>query len=111
MAGTIVQNLWDRCYPLSGMSERKNVHDRADASPPMSQPLAVQINPMNPETTNCPASCKKDIPFRNAFLLPKSMILRSSRPSLDLFLKIWASVPTLYPYKWANSALNSSTCR
>ena len=54
MAGTVVQGLWDRCHPLSSMSERKNVQGGVAASPSMQQPLSGrdksygQDNPKRP---------------------------------------------------------------
>ena len=80
MAGTVAQNLWDRCHPLPCMSERKDVHDGAAASLPMQQPLAMGINLMNHATTNCPASCEIDVLLRHGLLLPKTTHHRSSHP-------------------------------
>ena len=111
MAGTVVQDLWDRCHPLSRMSERKDVHGDAAASLSMQQPLAVEINPMNNATTNGPASCENDILFRHGPLLPKITNPRSSRPSVDLFVKILAPVTNQYRYKRANKAPYPPACR
>ena len=101
MAGTVVQDLWDRRHPLSRMSERKNVQGGAAASLSMPRPLAVEMNPMNHLLTNGPASCENDTLFRHGPLWPKTTKSRPSRPSLDLFVKILTPVTNLYPYKWA----------
>ncbi len=45
MAATALQDLWDRCYPLSRMSEGKNVDGGVAAALSMQQPLAVEIIP------------------------------------------------------------------
>ena len=102
MAGTALQDLWDRCHPLSRLSERKDVQDSAAASLSMPQPLTVEINPMNHKTPNTPASCEKTILFRHGPLLPKTTHPLSSRPSVDRFVKIWAPVTNQYRYKRAN---------
>ena len=111
MAGTTVQDLWDRCHPLSSMSERKDVHDSAAVSLSMQQPLAVEINPMNRATLNCPASCENYILFRHGPLLPKITNPRSSRLSTHLFVKILAPITNQYRYKRANKAPYSPACR
>ena len=102
MAGTVIQNLWDRCDPLSRMSERKDVHNSAAASLSMPQPLVIEITPMNHAPTNGPASCEKVILFRHGSLLPKTMTPRSSLPSVGLLTRIWTPVTNLYRYKRAN---------
>ena len=104
LAGTALQNLWDRSHLLSGVSGRKNVQGGTAASSPMQQPLAVEINPMNQTTINGPASRENDIPFRHGPLLPKITNPRSSRPSVDLFVMILALVKNLYRYQTANTA-------
>jgi len=111
MAGTVVQDLWDRRHPLSRMSERKNVHGGVAASLSMQQPLAVEINPMNKATTNGPASCENDILFRHGPLLPKITNPRSSPLSVDLFVKILAPITNPYRYKRANKAPYPPACR
>ena len=111
MAGTALQDLWDRCHPLSSMSERKDVHDGVAASLSMQQPLAVKINPMNHATTNGPASCENYILFRHGPLLPKIANPRSSRPAVDLFVKMLAPMTDQYRYKRGNKALYSPACR
>ena len=111
MAGAVVQDLWDRCHPLTRMSERKDVHGGAAASLSMPRPLAVELNPMNNATTNCPASCENYILFRHGPLLPKITHPRSSRPSVDLFVKILAPVTNPYRYKRANKTPYPPACR
>ena len=110
MAGTVAQDLWDRCLPLSRMSERKNVHGGVPASSPMPQPLTVEINPMNHKTPNTPASCEKTILFRHGPLLPKTTHSRSSRPSVERLVKIPAPVTNLYRYKRANTVPDPPPC-
>ena len=107
----LLQDLWDRCHPLSRMSERKDVHGGVAASRSMQQPLAVEINPMNHAPTNGSASCENDILFRHGPLLPKITNPRSSRPSVDLFVKILAPVTNPYRYKRANTAPDPPACR
>ena len=111
LAGTVVQDLWNRCHPLPRMSERKVVYDSAAASLSMSQPLAVEINPMNHATTNGPASCENDILFRHGPLLPKLTNPRSPRPLVNLFAKILAPLTNPYRYKRANKAPYPSASR
>jgi len=111
MAGTVIQDLWDRCYPLPRMSERKDVHSGAAASLSMQQPLAVKINPMNHATTNGPAPCENHTLFRHDPLLPKTTKSRPSRPSVDLFVKILTPVTNLYRYKWATKNPDSPASR
>ena len=87
LAGTVAQNLRDRCHPLSRMSERKNVQGGAAASLSMQQPLAVEMNPMNKATNKrlrLPA--KMTSCFATAPYCQKSRIPRSSRPSVGLFV-------------------------
>ncbi len=111
LAGTALQDLWDRCHPLSRMSERKDVHNSAAASSSIQQPLAGEINPMNKATTNGPvASCEKDILFRHGLLLPKITNPCSSRPSVGRFVKILALVTNRYRYKGANTAPYPPAC-
>lgn len=105
MAGTVAQDLWDRCLPLSRMSERKNVHGGVPASSPMPQPLTVEINPMNHKTPNTPASCEKTILFRHGPLLPKITHPRSSHSSTVLFVEILNPVTNPYRYKRPNKTL------
>ena len=104
MAGTALQDLWDRCHPLPGLSKRKDVQDRDAASLSMPQPLAVEINPMNHKTANTPASCENDFLFRHGPLLPKIINPRSSHSSIDLLVKIWAPVTNPFRYKRAHKA-------
>ena len=111
MAGTIVQDLRDRCHYLSRMSERKDVQDSAAASASMQQPLAVEINPMYNAPTNGPASCENDILFRHGPFLPKITNPRSPRSSVGLLVKILAPVTNLYPYKKADTAPDPPACR
>jgi hypothetical protein len=110
MAGTALQDLWDRCHPLSSLSERKDVQDSAAAPLSMPQPLAVEINPMNHKTPNPPAFCEKDSLFRHGPLLPKTTHPRSSHPPEDLFVKRWAPVTNLYRYKRAHKSLYPPAC-
>jgi len=111
LAATAAQNLWDRCLPLSRMSGGKDVQDSAAASSSMQQPLAVEITPMNNESTNRPPSCEKDILFRHGSLLPKTTKPRPPRPSVDLFLKILTPPTNPYRYKWATKNPDSPTSR
>jgi hypothetical protein len=111
MAGTALQDLWDRCHYLSRLSERKDVQDSAAASLSMPQPLAVEINPINHTLINYPASCEKDILFRHGPLLPKTTRPRSSHPSGDRFVKILAPVTNHYRYKRAHKSLYLPACR
>ena len=111
MAGTVIQDLWDRCHSLSSMSERKDVHDGAAASLSMQQPLAVEITPMSNEPTNGPPSCENDILIRHGSLLPKTTKSHPSRPSIDLFVKILSPVMNLYRYKWATKNPDSPASR
>ena len=102
MAGTTLQDLWDRCHYLSRLSERKNVQDSAATSLSMPQPLAVEINPMNHKTANTPAPCENGILFRHGPLLPKISHPRYSRPSIDRSVKRSAPVTNPYRYKSPN---------
>jgi hypothetical protein len=111
MAGTALQNLWNRCHPLSRLSERKGVQDSAAASSSMPQSLAVEINPMNHKTANTPAFCEKDFLFRHGPLSPKIINPPSSHPSIDLLVKRWAPVTNPYRYKRVNKALYPPACR
>ena len=110
LARTVVQDLWHRCHPLSGMSQRKDVHHSAAASLSMPQPLAVEINLMNQRITNSPASCENDILFRHGPLLPKNTHLPSSRPSGDLFIKTWVPALNPYPYQCPKKAPYLPAC-
>ena len=74
MAGTTLQDLWDRYHPLPRMSERKNVDDGAAASLSMQQPLVEEINPMNHATTDGPPACENYILFRHGPLCQESRI-------------------------------------
>ena len=111
MAGTALQDLWDRCHPLSRMSEGKNVDGGVAAALSMQQPLAVEMNPMNHTPTNGPASCENYILFRHDSLLPKITNPRSSRPSVDLFGKILAPITNPYLFKSAIKAPYPPACR
>ncbi len=99
MAGTVVQDLWDRCHPLSHLSERKDVQDGVAASPSMQQPLVVEINPMYNAPTNGPASCENDILFRHGPLLLKNTNPRCPRLSVGPLVMILAPVTNPYRYK------------
>ena len=110
MAGKVVQDLWDRCHPLSRMSERKDVQDSAAASSSMQQPLAVEINPMNNAPTNGLASCENYILFRHGPLWPKVTNPRSPHLSVGLFVMILAPVTNQYLYKKANTAPYPPAC-
>ena len=110
LAGTVVQDLWHRCHPLSCLSERKDVHNSAAASLSMPQPLVIEMNPMNKTTINSPTSCENHFLFRYAPLLPKIAHPRSFRPSIDRFVTIWAPVTTPYPYQTANKAPDPPPC-
>jgi hypothetical protein len=111
LAGTVAQNLWDRCLPLSRMSERKNGQDSVAAPLSMQQPLAVEINPMNIAPINGPASCENDILFRRGPLLPKTTKPLPSRPSVYLFMKILTPATNLHRSKRTNTAPNPPACR
>ena len=111
LAGTTLQNLWDRCDPLSRLSERDNVQSGLAASRSMPRSLVVEINPMNPVPTNKSTSRENDIPFRHGSLLPKTTILCSSRPSVSLFFTSCVLETYRYRYKRANTAPDSSACR
>ena len=104
LARTTAQNLWDRCHPLSRMSEGKDVQDRTTASSPMQQPLAAQMNPMNQIATNRPPSCENDFLFRYGSLLPKTTTPPPFRSSIDLFIKRLAPVAIQVLHKRTNSA-------
>ena len=110
MAGTALQNLWNRYHPLPRLSERKDVQNGAAAPLSMPQPLAVEINPMNLKTLNTPAFCEKDSLFRHDPLLPKTTHPCSSHPSKDLFVNRWAPVTNLYPYKRPHNTPYSLPC-
>ena len=103
MAGTALQNLWNRYHPLPRLSERKDVQDWAVAPLSMPQPLVVEINLMNHKTSNNPTSCEKDILFRQGPLLPKTTHHRSSRPSIDRSAKRSALVTNPHRYKSAHN--------
>ena len=107
LAATALQNLWDRCHPLSRLSNRKTVEGTTAASLSMPRPLAIERNPMNHTTTNRPASCENHFLFRSGSLLPKIASPRSSRPSVDRIVTIWAPITNPYLYKRPNSALDS----
>ena len=111
MAGTVAQDLWDRCHPLSRMPERKDVQGGAVASLSMQQPLAVVKNLMNHTPTNGPPSSEDYFLFRRSPLLPKVTNLPSSPPSEDLFAKIAAPVTNPYPYQSPNKAPYLPACR
>ena len=104
MAGTTLQDLWDRCHPLSRMSERKDVDDGVAASLSMQQPLVEEMNPMNHATTDGLPSCENYILFGHGPVLPRITNPHFSRPSEDLFAKISAPVTNPYRYKSANKA-------
>ena len=111
MAGTVVQDLWDRRHPLSRMSERKNVHGGVAASLSMQQPLAVEVNPINNATTNGPVSCENYILFRLGPLLPKITHPRSSPLSVNLFVKILAPITNPYLFKRTTKPPHPPACR
>ena len=110
LAGTVVQDHWDRCHPLSRMSERKNVHDSAVASLSMSQSLAVEINPMNQAPTYGPPSRENDIRFRHGLLLPNITNPRCSRLSVGLLLMILAPLTNPHRYNRPNTPLIQPAC-
>ena len=111
MAGTALQDLWNRSHPLSRLSERKNVQDSAAASSSMQQPLAVEINPMYNAPTNGLASCENHILFRYGPLLPKILHPPSFPPFVDLLVKVLAPLMNPYPYEHPNKTPYPPACR
>ena len=63
LAGTTVQNLWNRSHGMPCLSERQNVQGGVVAPLSLQQPLAFRRSSMNQANTIYPASCENDTRF------------------------------------------------
>ena len=106
MAGTVAQDLWDRCLPLSRMSERKNVSSGTSTALSMQQSTGViQMIPLSTVQTIFSVPCENHSLCRHGPLLPKITHPRSSRSSTVLFVEILNPVTNPYRYKRPNKTL------
>ena len=112
LAGTVAQNLWNRCHYLSRMSERKDVQNSTVTALSVQQSTGVilmstvlNVKPMSP------AFCEKNILLRRVFLLPKIVHSYPPRSSVAQSLLILAPVTGQYRYSRGNEALYLPDCR
>src|SRR4030066_415467 len=104
LAGTVAQNLRDRCHHLSRLSKRQDVQNRASAPLSMQQPTRVIQMTVHNENPFSPASCEKNTLFRHGPLLPKIVRSYPSRSSVGQSMPMLAPVTCQYRYKRSNKA-------
>jgi hypothetical protein len=105
LAGTVAQNLRDRCHYLSRMSERKDVQDSAVAPLSVQQSTGVtQMSIVHNVKTISPASCEKNVLLRHVLLLPKIVHSYLSGSSVGQSIPMLTPVTDQYRYKRGNKA-------
>ena len=102
LAGTVDQNLRNRCHQLSRLSKRWHVQSGAVAALLMQQSTGViQMSTVHNEKTHVPASCENTTLFRYVLLLPRIVRSSPSRSSVGQSIPMSASATGRYRYKGA----------
>lgn len=111
MAGTVVQNLRNRCHILPCLSKRQNGHGATPVTMQMQRSSEVmQMNTIRQQKTTSPTSREKDALLRHGELLPKITYCCSFRPSGNLFAKKLATVNGKDHRKMAIKVPYSAAC-